>query len=265
MKKSSTSSGKEEMDELINTGSKNLKGEKNKSSSDKDNESQTGDSKTSESLYQETSIINRRQERLKKLKARAVESLKANRKEVYEEHKRSQIDEKEQARLQRKREQAEFELAKLESKQNEKDFERQRAWDWTVEEAERWDEKEKQKQESIEHSAFSDYASSAMKAYEKDMKNFKVDLDEYKRRKESGENANIGFINQKPSKQAIDRLVQGIQNGNERRMKRRKNNDDDEHVSYINEKNKQFNQKVARHYDKYTKEIRDNFERGTAL
>lgn len=48
-------------------------------------------------------------------------------------------------------------------------------------------------------------------------------------------------------------------------MKRRKKNDDDEMVSYINEKNKQFNQKLSRHYDKYTKDIRDAFERGTAL
>jgi pre-mRNA-splicing factor SYF2 len=231
-----------------------------------DNNQQEPRNVPSESTKGSASIA--RAERLKKLKARTAESLKANRKEVYEEHKRSQVDEKEQARLQRKREQAEFELAKLESKESDKDFERQRAWDWTVEEAERWDEKEKQKKDSVNQSAFSDYASSAMKAYEKDMKNFKVDLDEYKTKKEKGVikvNDDLTFVNQRPSKQAVERLVDGLKSGDERRMKRRKNNDEDEHVSYINEKNKHFNQKVARHYDKYTKELRDNFERGTAL
>jgi pre-mRNA-splicing factor SYF2 len=36
-------------------------------------------------------------------------------------------------------------------------------------------------------------------------------------------------------------------------------------ISWINEKNRKFNQKIARFYDKYTKEIRENLERGTAL
>jgi pre-mRNA-splicing factor SYF2 len=36
-------------------------------------------------------------------------------------------------------------------------------------------------------------------------------------------------------------------------------------ISWINEKNRKFNQKISRFYDKYTKEIRENLERGTAL
>lgn len=210
-----------------------------------------------------------RLERLKQLKARASESLHANRKEVYEEEKRRQIDEKERARLERKRDQAEFELAKLESKESGKDFERQRAWDWTVEEATRWDEREKQKREAVEKSSFSDYATSAHRAYEKDMKNFKVDMQEYQRKKQESQKSepdedDLGFMAQRPSKQAVARLVDSLKKGDEQRLKRRRKNDD-EHVTYINEKNKQFNQKIARHYDKYTKEVRDNFERGTAL
>jgi len=38
-----------------------------------------------------------------------------------------------------------------------------------------------------------------------------------------------------------------------------------EDVSYINQRNKRFNQKIARNYDKHTAEIRQNLERGTAL
>lgn len=36
-------------------------------------------------------------------------------------------------------------------------------------------------------------------------------------------------------------------------------------VTYINKSNKVFNSKVSRYYDKYTKDIRANLERGTAL
>lgn len=49
----------------------------------------------------------------------------------------------------------------------------------------------------------------------------------------------------------------------ETRSRERKEVVDD--ISWINEKNRVFNQKIARFYDKYTKEIRENLERGTAL
>lgn len=39
----------------------------------------------------------------------------------------------------------------------------------------------------------------------------------------------------------------------------------DEEVTYINQRNYRFNQKIARAYDKYTKETKESLERGTAL
>lgn len=76
----------------------------------------------------------------------------------------------------------------------------------------------------------------------------------------------LDALHAKPSKEAVDRLVDRLKKDDKKRMKRRrKGDDDDEHVTYINEKNRQFNKKLSRHYDKYTKEIRDSLERGTAL
>lgn len=72
------------------------------------------------------------------------------------------------------------------------------------------------------------------------------------------------------------------------KFSRKRTNEDEGDITYINEHNKVFNKKVrtlipnfqptlvsltptfhilqiARYYDKYTKEIRDSFERGTAL
>jgi pre-mRNA-splicing factor SYF2 len=46
---------------------------------------------------------------------------------------------------------------------------------------------------------------------------------------------------------------------------RRRAYDPNEDVGYINDKNRDFNQKIGRAYDKYTTEIKESLERGTAL
>ena len=73
----------------------------------------------------------------------------------------------------------------------------------------------------------------------------------------------------KPSRAAVDRLVEDIRKAEEARLKKRRDRgraeDDGSDVTYINEKNKQFNLKLARFYNKYTAEIRDSFERGSAI
>ena len=36
-------------------------------------------------------------------------------------------------------------------------------------------------------------------------------------------------------------------------------------VTFINDRNERFNKKIARSFDEYTKDLKDNLERGTAL
>jgi pre-mRNA-splicing factor SYF2 len=63
-------------------------------------------------------------------------------------------------------------------------------------------------------------------------------------------------------------LVADLQRAEEARLKKRKDrmkDQDDGDITYINLKNKQFNEKLKRFYDKYTADIRDSFERGTAV
>lgn len=55
-----------------------------------------------------------------------------------------------------------------------------------------------------------------------------------------------------------------------RRIEKQKNKRDrleleETDVSYINKRNKRYNQKISRNYDKSTAEIKQNLERGTAL
>eukprot|EP00814_Leptocylindrus_danicus_P013443 CAMPEP_0116031708 /NCGR_PEP_ID=MMETSP0321-20121206/17720_1 /TAXON_ID=163516 /ORGANISM="Leptocylindrus danicus var. danicus, Strain B650" /LENGTH=391 /DNA_ID=CAMNT_0003506975 /DNA_START=222 /DNA_END=1397 /DNA_ORIENTATION=- len=63
------------------------------------------------------------------------------------------------------------------------------------------------------------------------------------------------------------RLANELQLRGERteRKKREKSEIEGDEVSYINKRNKMFNKKIDRNYGKYTAEIKQNLERGTAL
>jgi pre-mRNA-splicing factor SYF2 len=66
------------------------------------------------------------------------------------------------------------------------------------------------------------------------------------------------FVENKPDRAAVDKLVSDLQKAEEVRLKKRRDRrggDDDPDVTYINEKNKQFNQKLGRFYDKVSLQI----------
>src|SRR6202035_1717505 len=137
-----------------------------------------------------------------------------------------------------------------------------------------------------------DYTQTAEKAYRTDINSFKPDLKEYHKAREDalqkGElqeieseevvavdkdrrfyaDANsLGITDHKPSKEALDRLVEETKRREaEREAKRRKKRgDDDSDISYINQRNKVFNKKLERFYDPYTRETREAFERGSGI
>ena len=66
---------------------------------------------------------------------------------------------------------------------------------------------------------------------------------------------------------AIDKMAADVERQITKRSKfsRRRTHVDDADISYINERNKKFNEKCERFYGNYTEEIRQNLERGTAL
>ena len=66
---------------------------------------------------------------------------------------------------------------------------------------------------------------------------------------------------------SLNRMVQELARMEEKRstFSRRRAHNDDKDVDYINSRNKSFNEKISRTYDKYTVEIKQNLERGTAI
>ncbi|KAF2155753.1 SYF2-domain-containing protein [Myriangium duriaei CBS 260.36] len=240
-----------------------------------------------------------RKARFAALRARNTDSRKANLAETKSEHSRLTTDTSALTTLNRKRDVAAQKILKADTEAAGEDFERKRAWDWTIEESERWDKRMEKKAKHRDDVAFQDFGNEARKNYKRQLRELKPDRDTYEQEKadmieraaqgggleivETSDGELIAvdrdgkfystaestdFVSNKPSKEAIDRLVGDIKKAEEVRLKNRRNRkggDEDEDVTYINDKNKQFNQKLARFYNHYTKEIRESFERGTAI
>ncbi|KAL1971633.1 hypothetical protein VTN31DRAFT_2254 [Thermomyces dupontii] len=239
-----------------------------------------------------------RMEKFKALKARAKSAADSNLKETAAESARLAADPAKLSSLSRKHAFAAHNLLKADTEAAGEDFERKRAWDWTAEESEKWDKRMEKKQRHRDNVAFQDYREEARKVYKRQLREMQPDLEAYERQKmaaieraavsggleivetNNGEIVAVDkngtfyssadstdFVENKPDRAAVDKLVNNLKKAEEIRLKKRRERrgDDEPDVTYINEKNKQFNQKLARFYNKYTTEIRDSFERGTAL
>lgn len=243
------------------------------------------------------------------LKARATASARSNLAEAKAEASRSGADPNLLASLSRKSAIASHNLLKADTEASGGSgaFERKRAWDYTVEESEKWDERMERKKAARENNVFQDYSAEAGKIYDRQMKELEKaeqkdggkNREEYDRQKaelleraarsggleivetESGELVavdrdgtfysnldNTTFVDNKPKRENVDQLIKDLQKAEEVRLKKRRDRGQEQQdgdVTYINLKNKQFNEKLARSYDKYTKDIRESFERGTAI
>ncbi|EEA23048.1 pre-mRNA-splicing factor syf2 [Talaromyces marneffei ATCC 18224] len=279
--------------DITETSKEDAKGSKRSKSSEDSEQLQASSSNDGAS-----SKAQDRLERFKALKARAKSATDSNLKETVAESQRLATDPALLSNLSRKHAFASHNLLKADTEEAGEDFERKRAWDWTIEESERWDRRMEKKQRHRDDVAFQDYRQDARKVYKRQLREMQTDLDTYEKEKiaaveraaasggleivetDDGELVAVDrngtfystadstdFTENKPDRAAVDRLVSDLRKAEEVRLKKRRDRrgEEDADVTYINEKNKQFNQKLARFYDKYTKEIRDSFERGTAL
>lgn len=226
-----------------------------------------------------------RADRFKALQARAKTGAQKNLKEATLESQRLATDPNLLTSLNRKATIAQHNLMKADAEVAGEDFERKRAWDWTIDESERWDKRLKKKDAHRDDQAFQDYRQDSRKVYKRQLRNLKPDMDHYEKEKmkavekaaasggleivetDDGELVAVdkdgtfystadstGFVEHKPPKDAIDRLVKDLQQAEDARLKKRRErmgqSGDDGDVTYINEKNKNFNQKLARFYNK---------------
>ncbi|KAH7928823.1 mRNA splicing factor SYF2 [Leucogyrophana mollusca] len=242
-------------------------------------------------------------------------STKANRASLVEESAKAKLTQRDAARLERQRKLAEMLRSKADAEERGEDVEREKNWEWTIEENDNWEKKKARKARRADFE-FHDDAHAARRRYKKDLDLIKPDLEAYNRQKEiamgfapgalsrsgsgtpSGSSSALAafdatnsqmmptsdqqrlaaesfyrdantliYADNKPTEEAIDRVVGKINRDIDKKGKfsRKRLNEDEGDITYINERNRVFNKKIARYYDKYTAEIRASFERGTAL
>ncbi|KAG0173077.1 hypothetical protein DFQ28_009248 [Apophysomyces sp. BC1034] len=226
-------------------------------------------------------------ERMQKLnelrKRRRTEVEQGNRRDRNLEFQRSKENPRLEARHERKRQEALKIMEKQDAGDKGEDYERKQFWKYSAESVDAW-EKKMSKKAKMANNGFADHTQAAHKKYVKLMSDFKPDMSAYADKKlesitraiRNGEdpsaissvanNLDYASLDDTPSKEALDRLAGAVKKQilqRETRSRDRKETTDD--ISWINEKNRVFNQKIARFYDRYTKEIRENLERGTAL
>ena len=211
-----------------------------------------------------------RTERFKALQARAKKSADRNLKEAAAESQRLATDPNLLASLSRKQAIASHKLLKADAAADGEDFERKRAWDWTIEESEKWDKRMEKKERHREDVAFQDYRQDARKIYKRQLRDMKPDTEAYEHEKaeivrkaaisggleivetEDGELAAVDkngtfyttadsteFAANKPDRTAVDRLVKDLQKAEDVRLRKRKargKGDEEGDVTYINDK-----------------------------
>jgi len=141
----------------------------------------------------------------------------------------------------------------------------------SVEQAERASKKGKKKHEYDPKDAGQYSANRQYANYERNNANITVDLEAYNAQKARvpdfyGSATSIHHEKNKPSREAIDRLATHVATVQRRQAAAHdKKTHAAKDVDGVNIRNERFNQLLAKSYDKYSKEIKANLERGTAL
>jgi len=214
-------------------------------------------------------------ERMKKMQSlhrKRNESRQINHSEVVEEDRRAKEPKNMEVRKRRAQYLLEEEEFKAKCEAEGKDWKREQLRTRGADVAEALDRAKRNKTDPDK--GFSSYEDASFRKYNQLVKGIKPDMRAYNETKETvGEAAFYADANtyvhgmHKDSPEALERLSKDINDQVAKREKysRRRQHDDDADIDYINERNMKFNQKLERFYGQYTKDIKDNLERGTAV
>lgn len=176
-----------------------------------------------------SSTMEERLQKLKQLQKKKAEASKQNREELFKEYRTKKIGENKLRSLEEKQSRAMDELERLESKEKGEDWDRKKAWDYSIEDHEKWDKKLEDKQANIGNAGHVNYSQLAEQSYKKHVKDSVPLKEEYLKQKattaksadtESDAGDGVDY-NNRPSKESIDRLVSGIKSSDARKARRR--------------------------------------------
>ncbi|XP_065837691.1 pre-mRNA-splicing factor syf2-like [Oscarella lobularis] len=212
-----------------------------------------------------------RMKRLRELHLKRNEARKLNHVEVVEEDRKKKLPYNHDAKKSR----VEWELAEAEAKKKAEergdDYGRTKLLDVGADELDRLDRKRKKKNPD---QGFSGFADAQFRQYQRLTRQMDPDVEAYDAQKEklgddfyATANTILDPLLTAPSKEGVDRMVNDLEKQAAKRAKfsRRRQFFDDADIDYINERNMKFNKKASRYYNKFTAEIKQNLERGTAV
>ncbi|NXU36135.1 SYF2 factor, partial [Drymodes brunneopygia] len=192
------------------------------------------------------------------------EACKLNSQEVVEEDKRLKLPPNWEAKKARLEWELQVQEKKKECAARGEDYERVKLLEISAEDAERWERKKKKKNPDL---GFSDFAAAQLRQYQRLTRQIKPDLEQYEKLKEqhppqcvTGEGGEEPALPQPWAQPLLPSRIEKRE-----KYSRRRPYNDDADIDYINERNAKFNQKAERFYGKYTAEIKQNLERGTAV
>lgn len=208
--------------------------------------------------------------RFRDLELRMNEARKMNHAEVVAEDERVKRPQNFEAKRKRLEWEEEEDKKRKQHASLGENYDRVKLLDVGADEAERWERKKRKKNPDV---GFADYEQATYRQYSQLSKQIKPDALEVSRQKEQlgdgfyASADTLGLHQRKDSEDAINRMVGDLEKQIEKRSKysRRRTFDEEADVDYINERNAKFNQKLERFYGKYTAEIKQNLERGTAV
>ncbi|XP_063954264.1 pre-mRNA-splicing factor SYF2-like [Lytechinus pictus] len=211
-----------------------------------------------------------RMNRIKNLHLKRNEARKLNHVELVEEDRRNKLPVNHEAQKRRNEWILKDEEDRKQAEARGEDYERVKMLNMSAEEAERFERKKKKKNPD---QGFADYEQATFRQYQRLTKQMKPDLDGYERQKEKlgddiyPDQDTLTQVEFKDTEEGINRMVDDLNKQIEKREKysRRRAFNEEDDVDYINERNMRFNKKIERFYGKYTAEIKQNLERGTAV
>jgi pre-mRNA-splicing factor SYF2 len=212
-----------------------------------------------------------RKTRLAALNCRAREVQDVNRKEKEAEDERMKQEKNLEAKKRRLEWEEKQDCLRKECDESGENYSIAKLRDLGADEVEKMEKRKKRKNPD---QGFSDYEQATFRQYQRLTKQIKPNLQEYEAQKEKlGDEIfypsadTLGVTEHKDSEEAVSCLVDDLDKQIKKRAKysRRRAYDEDEDIDYINERNMKFNKKLERFYGKYTTEIKQNLERGTAI
>ncbi|EGD81300.1 hypothetical protein PTSG_11337 [Salpingoeca rosetta] len=199
--------------------------------------------------------------RLAELKKKREQGRRDTQEQVAEEDRRAKLPKNYEARKARAEWKLEDDRKRKEAEEKGLDYDRVRAMSMTVEDAKQFSKK-RSKKPNMAAERIATKAEST-RQYERLTKQLKPTVSEDVATEEADELEPF----KKPRKEAVDALVTDVEAQIEKKKKFRRRRAVYKHgdIDYINEKNRVYNEKLEKYYGKYSKDIKDSFERGTAL